>query len=170
MDDLIGMTRAQLADLQALRLKHRGLSATVGIAVRQAQAIQQELEGMEAAIKRVDASEELQARADSLNDAATEVLRGLRGGGGGRFGGFGGGQQEDGPQPVQRILADANGIHQIYAPPTEAERAALERAGPALQERLPALNELVAAMVDFRRALDGAGVPWTPGRMVKPPV
>ena len=94
----------------------------------------------------------------------------MRGRGGGRFGGFGGGRQDDGPQPVQRILAEANGIHQIYAPATEAERSALERAGPALEARLPALNELVAAMVDFRAALDEAGVPWTPGRAVKPPV
>ena len=127
------------------------------------------LQGIEAALGRGDTSEELQARADSLDEAAGEVLRGLRGGGGG-FGGFGGGgrQTGDGPQPVQRILAEANGIHQIYAPATEAERSALERAAPALEERLPVLNELVAAMADFRRALDEAGVPWTPGRPVKP--
>ena len=171
MDDLIAMTDAQLADLQELRLKHRRLSATLGMAVRETQSIQQELTGIEAAMKRVDTSEELQAQADSLNEAAGEVLRGLRGRGGG-FGGFGGGggQAGDGPQPVQRILAEANGIHQIYAPATEAERSALERAGPALEEQLPLLNELVAAMVDFRRALDEAGVPWTPGRAVKPPM
>ena len=173
MDDLIGMTEAQLADLQALRLRHRRLSATLGIAVRQAQAIQEELGGIEAAMSKVDAGAELRARADSLDEAAAEVLRGLRGGGRGGFGGFGGfggGGQEDGPRPVQRILADANGIHQIYSPATAAERAALEQAGPALEERLPALNELVAAMADFRAALDDAGVPWTLGRPVKPPV
>ena len=121
-------------------------------------------------MSKVDAGAELRARADSLDEAAAEVLRGLRGGGRGGFGGFGGGGQEDGPRPVQRILADANGIHQIYSPATAAERAALEQAGPALEERLPALNELVAAMADFRAALDEAGVPWTPGRPVKPPV
>ena len=71
MDDLIAMTGLQLAELQELRLTHRRLSATLGIAIRQAQAIQQ---------------------------------------------------------------------------------------------------ELVAAMADFRAALDEAGVPWTPGRAVKPPV
>ena len=140
------------------------------MAVREAQAIQQELTGIEAAMKRVSTSEELQARADSLNEAAGEILTGLRGREGGGFGGFGGGQADDGPQPVQRILGDANGIHQTYSPATAAERAALERAGPPLEEQLTLLNELVAAMADFRRALDEAGVPWTPGRAVKPPM
>ena len=170
MDDLIAMTEAQLADLQELRLRHRRLSATLGMAVREVQAIQRELTGIEAAMKRVSTSEELQTRADSLNEAAGEILTGLRGRGGSGFGGFGGGQADDGPRPVQRILADANGIHQTYSPATAAERAALERAGAPLEEQLVLLNELVAAMVDFRRALDEAGVPWTPGRPVKPPM
>ena len=170
MDDLIAMTQSQLADLQELRLRHRRLSATLGMAVREAQAIQQELTGIEAAMKKVSTSEELQARADSLSEAAGEVLSGLRGRGGGGFGGFGGGQADDGPQPVQSILAEANGIHQTYSPATAAERAALERAGAPLEEQLTLLNELVAAMADFRRALDEAGVPWTPGRPVKPPL
>ena len=163
MDDLIGMTRAQLAELQELRLRHRRLSATQQMATRQAQEIQTELNGVEAAMARVEVSDELQARADSLGEQAAAVLRGLRGGGRG-FGGGGGG----GAVTVQSLLGTAGGMNQTYAPATEAERTALDEAGPALDEQLEALNELVAAMPAFRAALDAEGVPWTPGRPVKP--
>ena len=162
MDDLIGMTRAQLAELQELRLRHRRLSATQQMAARQAQEIQTELNGIEAAMARVEVSDELQARADSLGEQAAAVLRGLRGGG--RGGGGGGG----GAVTVQSLLGTAGGMNQTYAPATEAERTALDEAGPALDEQLAALNELVAAMPAFRDALDAEDVPWTPGRPVKP--
>ncbi len=163
MDDLIGMTRAQLAELQELRLRHRRLSATQQMAARQAQEIQSELRGIEAAMARVEVSDELQARADELGEQATAVLRGLRGGGGRGFGGGGGG---GGAVTVQSLLGTAGGMNQTYAPATDAEKTALEEAGPALDEQLAALNELVAAMPAFRDALDAAGVPWTPGRPV----
>ncbi len=163
MDDLIGMTRAQLAELQELRLRLRRLSATQQMATRQAQEIQSELRGIEAAMARVEVSDELQARADELGEQAAAVLRGLRGGGGRGFGGGGGG---GGAVTVQSLLGTAGGMNQTYAPATDAERTALEEAGPALDEQLTALNELVAAMPAFRDALDAAGVPWTPGRPV----
>ena len=67
---------------------------------------------------------------------------------------------------VQSLLGTAGGMNQTYAPATDAERTALEEAGPTLDEQLTALNELVAAMPAFRDALDAAGVPWTPGRPV----
>lgn len=161
MDDLIGMNRAQLAELQGLRLQHRRLSATQQMAARQAQEIQEELRGIEAAMARVTVSDELQAQADSLGEMAAEVMRGLRGGGG-RGGGGGGG----GAVTVQSLLGTAGGMNQTYSPATEAERTALEEAGPALDEQLAALNELVAAMPALRDALDAEGVPWTPGRPV----
>ena len=162
MDEMIRMTRAQLAELQELRLRHRRLSATQQMATRQAQEIQTELRGIEAAMERVDVSDELQARADELGEQAAEVLRGLRGGGGRGFGGGGGG----GAVTVQSLLGTAGGMNQTYSPATEAEKTALEEAGPALDEQLAALNELVAAMPAFRDALDAEGVPWTPGRPV----
>ena len=167
MDDLIALTGAQLAELQELRLTHRRLAAVVQMAVRQAEAIEDELEGIETAMKRASATEELRARADSLGEAVGDVLQALRGSGGGGFGGGGGGgQDDDGPVPIQRQLGNANGIHQAYAPATAQERAALEGVGPPLDEQRTALNALVAGMVDFRRTLDEAGVPWTPGRPV----
>ncbi len=177
LDDLVGMTRPQLAELQGLRLRHRELSATVRMAVRQGEALVEELEGIEAALKRgggsgagdegVAAGERgrLRAGADSLKTRLDSVLTALRGsGGGGGF--FGGGQDDDGPVPLQRQLADANGLHQAFAPATEQERAVLARVGPALDEQVAVLNALLTRMVEFRGALDEAGVPWTPGRPV----
>ena len=165
MDDLIGMTRAQLAELQELRLRHRRLSATQQMAARQAQEIQSELRGIEAAMARVEVSDELQARADELGEQATAVLRGLRGGGGRGFGGGGGG---GGAVTVQSLLGTAGGMNQTYAPATDAEKTALEEAGPALDEQLAALNELVAAMARLPRRARRGGRALDAGQAGRP--
>ena len=194
LDELIGMTNPQLAELQVLRKRHRELGAALRMAVRQGEATEAELEGIGAALDRAEAeaggagrggggeasvgggagagaTAGLRARADSLGEAVDAVLQALRGsgGGGGFGGGAGGGGDDDGPVPLLRQLGDANGLHQAYAPATEQERAALERVGPALDDQLDALNALVEAMAEFRTALDAAGVPWTPGRPVARP-
>lgn len=196
IDDLIGMTDAQLAELQTLRKHHRTLAATVRMAVQEGEAMEAELEGIGAALDRAEAeaggaagasgaagaageraaggagaTAELRATADSLGEAVDEMLEALRGSGGGGFGGgAGGGGDDDGPVPLLRQLGDANGLHQAFAPATEQERAALDRVGPALDDQLAVLNSLVTAMAGFRSALDAARVPWTPGRpLARPP-
>lgn len=159
-DVLIDMTGAQLAELQELRLEHRTLAATVRMAVTQAEAVEDELEGVVVAIRRAGGAvsgEELRGRAEELTDRAGEILNTLRGGGG---------DEEDEPDPIQRQLGEANGLHQAFAPATDQERAALERVRAPLQEQVELLNALLADLTNFRTELDEAGVPWTPGRPV----
>ena len=173
-DDLIEMTAADLAELQRLRATHRDLSATARIAVRQAEEIEEELEGVGRALERAARSHRgdvgdrsgLEARADSLAERVDSLLEALRGRSGqGGFGGGGGG--DDGPVPLLRQLSEANGLHQAFAPATQHERAVLERTAPLLDEHLETLDALLAAMADFRQALDDVGAPWTPGRRVR---
>ncbi len=163
LDDLIGMSAAALAELQELRTRHRELSARARMAIRQIEAVTDELEGIEQALKRAatanghDAVAGLRARADSLSEAATAVVEALRGSDDDD-------EDEDASVPIVRQLADANGLHQAFAPATEQERAALRRVAPALDEQATAANALLERMADFRDALDQADVPWTPGR------
>lgn len=192
LDELIGMSGRQLAELHELRTRHRELSATLRMAVRQGEAMETELDGIELALDRAEteaggagrsagepappeageggaaadpgATASLWNVADSLAEAVDSVLTALRGSAGPGPGG--GAARDDEPVPLLRQLADANGLHQAYAPATEQERAALERVAPALEEQLASLNALVARMADFRRSLDQAGIPWTPGRPV----
>ena len=175
LDDLIEMTAADLAELQRLRSTHRAMSATVRIAVRQMEEIDGELEGVGRALERAARGDRskagglsgLEARADSLAervDSLLGVLRGRNGRGG--FGG-GGGNNDEGPVPLLRQLAEANGLHQAFAPPTKHERAVLDRVGPALDESVAAVNALLAEIAGLRQALDAASVPWTPGRPVR---
>ena len=169
LDERIGMTQEQLAELQELRLRHRELSATVRMAVTQAEAVEEELSGVVAAIKRTAGSgtgtvADLHARTDSLAERAGGILEALRGGGNG-FGNAGGGDSGS-PDPIRQQLAGANGLHQAYAPATADERATLDRIVQPLQEQVSLLNGLLAELATLRAALDEAGVPWTPGRPV----
>lgn len=174
LDDLIQMTAADLAELQRLRAVHRDLSATARMAVRQAEAIEDELESVGQAIDHAARGRDadagglagLEAQADSLSERADSLLDALRGPSG--QGGFGGGGSgDDGPVPLLRQLGEANGLHQAFAPPTAHEHAVLERVAPALDEQVAALNALLEEMAAFRLALDAADVPWTPGRAVR---
>ncbi len=174
LDDLIEMTAEDLAELQRLRAVHRDLSATVRMAVRQAEEVDGELEAIGRALARAarDGREDaggpagLEAQADWLSERVDSLLEVLRGSGGqGGFGGGGG--NDDGPVPLLRQLSEANGLHQAFAPPTTHERAVLDRVAAALDEPLASVNELLGDMADFRRTLDAAGVPWTPGRPVR---
>ena len=174
LDDLIQMTAADLAELQRLRSTHRELSATVRMAVRQAEEIEDELEGVGRALEQAARSGRagaggglsgLEARADSLSERVDGLLEGLRGRGG--QGGFGGGGTDGEPVPLLRQLSDANGLHQAFAPATQHERAVLDRVAPLLDEQLETLEALLAAIAAFRQALDEGGAPWTPGRAVR---
>ena len=167
LDDLIGMSATALAELQELRTEHRELAARARMTAQQADAVNDELDGIEQALKRAaaevgrDAVAEMHDRADSLAQAATAVVEALRGRDDEEDDG-----DEDEDVPLIRQLADANGLHQAFAPPTEQERAALRRVAPALDEQAAAVNALLEQMAEFRAALDGAGVPWTPGRPI----
>lgn len=162
-DALDPMTPAEIRELQELRIRHRRLSAQVTMAVRQAEALGEELEGIEEALDRAGEPEALESQSDGLEDRVDELLETLRGSGGGPFGGGG-----DGPDPIQRMLAGANGLHQANAPATAQEREVLDRVEPMIAEQIEVLGDLMSDMTEFRSALDGAGVPWTPGRPVGP--
>ena len=165
LDDLIGMSAAALGELQELRAEHRELAARARMTAHQADAVKEELDGIEQALKRAavavgrDAVAALRNRSDSLAQAANAVVEALRGGEDDE-------DEDEAAVPLIRQLADANGLHQAFAPATEQERAVLRRVAPALDEQAAAVNALLERMTEFRAALDDAGVPWTPGRPI----
>jgi hypothetical protein len=116
-----------------------------------------------AALGEVDAPASLKEMASTLEKDLDDVRAKLGAGGGGFGGGAG-----DGPRTVRQLLQFAGGVHRATALPTAQEREALGRAPAALDAQVERLNQLVNDRVPaFFGALDGADVPWTPGRPIR---
>ena len=61
-----------------------------------------------------------------------------------------------------------NEIGDVTSPPTQIQRETLELAMADLAREVQRLNALLTVRVPaLNRGLDAAGVPWTPGRVVK---
>lgn len=164
-DPQVLLTDAQLQELFDIRMEQMRLSARHAMAVRQSDELREQIEGAKAAMEQADVPQDLSRMASELERDLNAIRRRLGTGGGGfGFGGGGGGSTPS----VSRLLAVAAGVHRATEMPTQHEREALAAVPEALEEQVQALNALVAdRMPAFFRALDEAGVPWSPGRTVR---
>jgi len=166
-DDHIRLSDAELERLYVLRRRVGELGATLHMALRNADRIRRQVTEATTAMKRIEAPEALTATADTLKQDVDSIIRVLRGRPRGR-----GAPNPTRPVPapsVQQRLATAMGITRVTALPTRAELDALESVPDVLAREVERLNELVSVrMPAFFRALDASGVPWTPGRPIRP--
>jgi photosystem II stability/assembly factor-like uncharacterized protein len=166
-DPAVTLTDAQLAELHEVRMQQLGLNAKLTMAIRQSDELREQLDAARQALGEADdAPASLTETASGLKDDLDD-LRTKLGAGGGGFGGGGGGD-DDGPRSLRQLLGVAGGVQRATAMPTAQEREALERVPEALDREVSRLNQMVNERVPaFFRALDDAGVPWTPGRPIR---
>lgn len=163
-DPAVTLTDAQLAELTEVRTRQAHLNAKLTMAIRQSDELRDQIAAARNALDEVGAPASLGETASALQSDLDDVRTKLGAGGGGFFGGGGG----EGPRTVRQLVLFASGVQRATAMPTEQEREALERAPAALDAQVARLNEMVSErMPAFFRALDEAGVPWTPGRAIR---
>ena len=165
-DENMRLTNAQLAQLQDLRLHYLELNASLQMALASADEVEGLLDDASAAIEEGRGGDDLSDQVESIRDELGEVRSALR-----ASRGFGGGANRPtpNPAPVQSRLQLASGMMRATAMPTAQEMEALESVPADLAREIERLNVVIStrvpALVD---ALDAAGMPWTPGRTVRP--
>jgi photosystem II stability/assembly factor-like uncharacterized protein len=166
-DDAMRLTNAQLAQLQDYRLDYQGLNAQLEMALKAIDDMRDTLDDLDEALAEARADDSLVDQAEALRDAVDQVddaLRSPRGRGGSNPY-----DPTDDTPPVQSRMRVAGGMMNATAMPTTQELDALSSIPGDLANAVGALNGLLSE--DFHalvRALDEAGVPWTPGRVLGP--
>jgi hypothetical protein len=160
--DISAADRASWHDTQVLLYEMIEVSHAVVTTARQLEgqlAQVRELLGM-----RPDAAEVLGERVDDIQAKLQGILDEMQGAD------SGGGATQPGAPPL------ASQIRQIYsalgastALPTAEQTRLTGRSRELLSEQVDAINQLLEVdLVELRRQLDQAGIPWTPGRLVAP--
>lgn len=163
-DANVTLTAAQLRELFDVRMEQMELNARLTMAIRQSTELRDAVRDAKAAMEEVDVSESLSETAEGLEEDIDDIRDRLGAGGGGFFGGG----DDEGPASVRELMFRAAGVHRATAMPTEQEREALDAIPEALDEQVARLNQvLTQRMPAFNQAMDDAGVPWTPGRIMR---
>lgn len=163
-DPELMLTDVQLAELRDVRLRQLRLNATLTMALRQSDDLRSQITQAKAALEGSGAPASVSQLATELERDLNDIRTKLGAGGGG----FGGGGASDGPRNVRTLLGYAGGVLRANAMPTEQEMEALEMVPARLEAEVTRLNAMVSdRMPAFFRALDQAGVPWTPGRPIR---
>jgi hypothetical protein len=165
-DPLLRLTDAQLAELRDFRMRQLRLNATLTMAVRQSDLLREQVTQVKAAMAKAEPpaalKESLDAIERDLGDVRSKLGAGTTGGGGAERG------SRVPVRTVRQLLATAAGANRANAMPTRQEKDALALAPARLDPEVARLNALVAErMPALLRALDEAGVPWTPGRPIR---
>ncbi|MHB1194160.1 MAG: VPS10 domain-containing protein [Longimicrobiales bacterium] len=165
-DPLWRLTDAQLAELRDFRMRQLALNAKLTMAVRQSDDLRTQVTQAKAALAKGEASaalkEMLEAIERDLADVRSKLGASTTGGGGATRG------STVAARTVRQLLSTAGGANRANAMPTQQETDALALAPTRLDPEVARLNALVAErMPALLRALDEAGVPWTPGRPIK---
>ena len=161
------LTNAQLAQLQDHRLEYQELNAQLQMALKAIDGMREDLDDLDEALEEVRAADTLVEQVKSLREAVGEVDESLRAPRG--RGGSNPYDPTDDTPPVQSRMRVAGGMMNATAMPTTQELDALASIPADLSQAVDQLNALLSQ--DFHaliRALDEAGVPWTPGRTLGP--
>ena len=162
-DPAVSLTDAQLRALFDVRMAHLRLNARLTMAIRQSEELREQVNQAKEALAGADAPDSLTETADALQRDVDDIRAKLGAGGGGPPGDGG-----DGPRTLRQLLAFAAGVHRATAMPTEQEREALDAVPAALDTEIGRLNAIVSERLPaFFGTLDEAGVPWTPGRVIR---
>jgi len=166
-DPLLRLTDAEIAELRDVRLQQLRLNARLTMAIRQSDELREQVTQAKAAVAKVEAPESL----SELLAGVERDLNDVRGKLGAGAAGQGGDQEEPAtvpPRTVRQLLSQAAGVSRANAMPTQQERDALTLAPSRLDPEIARLNALVTERIPaLFRAMDEAGVPWTPGRPIR---
>jgi photosystem II stability/assembly factor-like uncharacterized protein len=158
------LTDAQLAQLRDVRLRQLRLNATLTMAIRQSDELREQITQAKAALDGAGSPASVSGMASDLDRDLNDIRTKLGAGGSGFFGGG----PSEGPRSIRTLLAYAGGVLRASAMPTEQEMQALELVPARLDAEVARLNAMVGERIPaFFRALDEAGVPWTPGRVIR---
>ncbi|NJD18638.1 MAG: glycosyl hydrolase [Gemmatimonadetes bacterium] len=166
-DPVVRLTDAELAQLRDFRIRQLRLNATLTMAIRQSDELRTQVTQAKAAVAKVSAPADLTRMLDAietdLNDVRNKLGAGAAGGGG-----IAANAKPVPPRTVRQLLSTAGGANRANAMPTLHEKDALALAPSRLDPEVARLNALVAErMPALFKAMDAAGVPWTPGRAIK---
>jgi photosystem II stability/assembly factor-like uncharacterized protein len=168
-DPVVRLTDAELAQLRDFRMRQLRLNATLTMAIRQSDELRTQVTQAKAAVAKVDAPAELKQTLDAierdLNDVRAKLGAGAAGGGGG---GVAANAVPVPPRTVRQLLSVAAGANRANVLPTQQEKDALALVPSRLDPEVARLNALVSErMGALFKAMDAAGVPWTPGRAIR---
>jgi photosystem II stability/assembly factor-like uncharacterized protein len=161
-DSHVTLDAIDLRRLFDIRVEQKRVDARLAMALRQSEQLLSVVDDAREAMAEVEVPPELEARADSVHETIQEVRV--------RLGAPGAEAPEDedgaaAPTPVRQLVRIAAGVHRATTLPTEQEREALASAETALAAQTARLDALLQEeLPTFFRALDEAGVPWSPGR------
>ncbi len=166
-DPLLRLTDAEVAELRDTRLVQLRLNARLTMAIRQSDEVREQVTQAKAAVAKVDAPAALTEMLDGIEKDLNDVRDKL---------GVGADREEDETgspttvpvRTVRQLLQVAAGVGRANAMPSEQEREALALVPSRLDPEVGRLNALVTERIPtLFRAMDEAGVPWTPGRAIR---
>ena len=165
-DPLVTLTEAEYRELHELRVEAANLSARLQNASQTTRDLRAELDQAIAMMRSVDVPDRLKAMADSTSDELNDIIEKLTGRAA---------PQRDASVPsrpqrsIQAMISSVTSqIGGVSFPATPLQRDQLREAAPKLDAEIARIQRFVEATVPaFHRALDEAGVPWTPGRRLR---
>jgi photosystem II stability/assembly factor-like uncharacterized protein len=166
-DPLLRLTDAQLVELRDFRMRQLALNAKLTMAMRQSDDLRTQVSQAKAALEKGEAPAALRETLGAIERELDEV-RSRLGAGAGGGGGLAANAVPVPPRTVRQLLSIANGANRANVMPTQQERDALSLVPSRLDPEVARLNALVSErMPALFRAMDAAGVPWTPGRPIR---
>ncbi len=166
-DPMLRLTDAQIVELRDFRMRQQALNAKLTMAIRQTDVVREQVTHAKAALAKVEAPSAVTSMLEALERDLGDIRNRLGAGAGAPSGGRDASARVP-VRTVRQLLSTAAGASRANAMPTQQEKDALALAPSRLDPEVARLNALVAErMPALFKALDEAGVPWTPGRPIK---
>ncbi|HUQ19829.1 MAG TPA: hypothetical protein VM099_09475 [Gemmatimonadaceae bacterium] len=165
-DPLIPLSAAEYRALWEMRVNTGTQQAKVQAVVRTAEQLKDQMTEVKAALKAGSAPDSLTRQANAIDREVDDILANVRGRQNAEANDVD--DKKFHPSIQERVNEVGNEIGDVTSPPTQIQRETLELAMADLAREVQRLNALLTVRVPaLNRGLDAAGVPWTPGRVVR---